>query len=52
MANSDEGTPVDSIKEIERRQDEVLQQLELLETRLVALLSDYACSVPATKKAA
>jgi hypothetical protein len=42
----------DSIREIESRQDEVLQQLELLEQRITALLADYASKPASVKKAA
>jgi hypothetical protein len=49
---SDEGHAIDSIRDIERRQDEVLRELDLLEQRIAALLSEYAGNAAPTKKAA
>lgn len=43
---------VESIKDIDRRQDEVLRQLDLLEQRLATLLSEYAESTVNVKRAA
>jgi hypothetical protein len=52
VALPEEGQTVDSIRDIERRQDEVLRELELLEQRIAALLSEYAGNPAPTKKAA
>ncbi|HEY4312500.1 MAG TPA: hypothetical protein VGN12_23835 [Pirellulales bacterium] len=52
MPPTDSEPAQDSIREIESRQDEVLQQLELLEQRITALLADYASKPASVKKAA
>jgi len=49
---SDAGPPVESIQELERRQDVVLRELELLEERLATLLGEYAAWATAAKKTA
>ncbi|HVU87758.1 MAG TPA: hypothetical protein VHD36_10585 [Pirellulales bacterium] len=52
MSTDEQEPATDSIREIESRQDEVLDALALLEERLAALLAECASDLPALKKAA
>ena len=52
MAESRDGESIEPIQAIERRQDEVLRQLDLLEERIAALLADYTANPVAVRKAA
>ncbi|HEY1601423.1 MAG TPA: hypothetical protein VGG64_17610 [Pirellulales bacterium] len=52
MKSPEQEAAVESIKDIDRRQDEVLRQLDLLEQRLATLLSEYAESTVNVKRAA
>ncbi len=43
---------VDVMRDVERRQEEVLRELEALEQRLAALLADYNANPAVPRKAA
>ncbi len=43
---------VDLMRDVERRQDEVLRELDALEQRLAALLADYNANPAVPRKAA
>jgi hypothetical protein len=52
VKSPEQESAVECIKDIDRRQDEVLRQLELLEQRIATLLSEYAESAVNVKRAA
>lgn len=52
MTTAKEELPVDPVGELERRQDVVLRELELLEERLAGLLAEYAAYSASKNKAA
>ncbi len=52
MSAVEQESAMDSIRDIESRQDEVLHELELLEQRLATLLDQCTADPPTAKKAA